>query len=498
MTSAKTYDILDAKRSKYWQLDVSDLEQRLDAEFYLPEHLALIRKIRDKGNAIPLGEIEIDGAYGILPGSDEYGQGNLPLVRGQDLEGVPMTRIPESAPLVPDSYYNRNRGTLRANEVLLLIKGATIDAPESVGIVSENWHHKAIANGSIYKFKVKVPHDPYYLSAFFGSKYGLFQKTRAIANTGIFYNDQDAIRNFLVPLPSPEIQRTIGNKIRKAERLRELAEENRSQCAEAICSFYGRIEGDSDNCLNWVPTQDVSSKRIDAWFHKRSYLRLSHWLENRPNILPVKHFCSIINKRANLNNWHAPVFDYYEISGINLQNGMAIPSTIAIEDAPSRAITEVQSGDLLVSTVRPNLKAIGQISANQENAAVASSGFCVLRAQNSIIGAYVRCCLIHEYGTAQLMRWNSGGTYPAIEQAVPLKVLIPYPGDEALIDTGQRAFNALSQDEDSLLLIKQAKKDIEALIDGTLDQDALLDEGTQIETWLREHPSPNTGETHHA
>ena len=172
MNSIKTYGVHGAKRNNCWQLSVSDLEQRLDAEFYLPEHLALVRKIRDTGTAISLGEIEIDGAYGILPGSDEYGQGTLPLVRGQDLNGAPMTRIPESAPLAPDSYYNRNRGTLRANEVLLLIKGATIDAPESVGIVSENWCHKAIANGSIYKFKVKEPHDPYYLSVFFGSKYG--------------------------------------------------------------------------------------------------------------------------------------------------------------------------------------------------------------------------------------------------------------------------------------------------------------------------------------
>jgi hypothetical protein len=103
---------------------------------------------------------------------------------------------------------------------MLLIKGATIGHPKSVGVVPETWSQRAIINGSIYKFGVRPPHDPYYVCAFFRTRFGLIQKVRAIANTGISYNDQQAIRDFVVPLPPPEVQQAIGAKMRRAAELK--------------------------------------------------------------------------------------------------------------------------------------------------------------------------------------------------------------------------------------------------------------------------------------
>lgn len=60
----------------------------------------------------------------------------------------------------------------------------------------------------------------------------LLQKTRAISNTGIYYNDKNSLENFLIPIPSPEIQKYIGDKVRRAEELREEAKKLKEEMAK--------------------------------------------------------------------------------------------------------------------------------------------------------------------------------------------------------------------------------------------------------------------------
>ena len=203
---------------KGWYVPRADVEPRLDAEYYLPEYIEMLRQLKATVATVPLAEIEIDGGYGTLPKSSEYGTGRLPLIRGMDLTGSELTDVPTTAPRVPDTYLRRRQARVEPNQIMLLIKGATIDAPQSVGVVSESWNADAIVNGSVYKFNVREPNDPYYICAYFGTPYGLMQKRRAIANTGINYNDQDAIRSFYVALPDVEIQNAIGDMLRESSR----------------------------------------------------------------------------------------------------------------------------------------------------------------------------------------------------------------------------------------------------------------------------------------
>lgn len=210
-------------RATPWRTDPAEIGPRLDAEFYLPEYRELVRRLRATGATRRLAEIERDGSYGILPDSDDYGAGDLPLVRGGDLDGFPLHGVPKTAPRVPAKYLASKRGRLRPSDVLLLIKGANIGEPESVGAVPSDWPHDAVVNGSVYKFAVLPPHDPFYVCAFMSTEWGLKQKIRAVANTGISYNDQEAIRDFVLFLPDPGLQREIGDRVSRAGALRRSA-----------------------------------------------------------------------------------------------------------------------------------------------------------------------------------------------------------------------------------------------------------------------------------
>lgn len=246
-----------------WYVKASEIGVRIDSEYYLPEYLDLLKHLEDQTGTVPLGQIELDGAYGVLPSSDEYAEDGIPLVRGMDLNGGVLARVPSTAPLVPTKYLARRRARIQPRQVLLLVKGATIAAPQSVSVSSDSWEREAIVNGSVYKFSVREPNDPYYVCAFLSSPFGLKQKLRAIANTGISYNDQDAIRNIRVALPDPSTQNSIGDMIRKSS-------ENQTQAESLMASANADVDALIDGKLDESRLLQ-ESRGIARWLEQHSH-----------------------------------------------------------------------------------------------------------------------------------------------------------------------------------------------------------------------------------
>jgi type I restriction enzyme, S subunit len=75
-------------------------------------------------------------------------------------------------------------------------------------------------------------------------------------------------------------------------------------------------------------------------------------------------------------------FIYIDIGSIDRENKcISTPERMLGQDAPSRARKVVQTGDVLVSTTRPNLNAVAMVP-DKFNDQIASTGFDVLRAPN--------------------------------------------------------------------------------------------------------------------
>jgi hypothetical protein len=237
-----------------------------------------------------------------------------------------------------------------------------------------------------------------------------------------------------------------------------------------------------------VDVTDIADSRLDAWFHQHAFLAADELLRRNANLIQVKSLCDLPKEAADFSKWPSDAFTYFEIGGLNAETGEAIPVELRPGEAPSRAKYLVVGGDVLVSTVRPNLRAIGQVSFRYSRA-VCSSGFCILRSEEPAIGAYVRMCLVQDAATMQLMRWNTGGTYPAIERSVPGLVLIPNLGQDRIREIGQDLLNANRHTEEVSECLRSAIADVEALVTGALDVAATVTEGDQIEHWLNESES---------
>ena len=94
-------------------------------------------------------------------------------------------------------------------------------------------------------------------------------------------------------------------------------------------------------------------------------------------------------------------------------------------DAPSRARRAFQKGDILLSTVRPNLKAFAYVDFEADQC-VASTGFAVLTPEK-INGKYLFYMLFEDYIGDQLKDAMSKAMYPSINRAdiENLRILLP-------------------------------------------------------------------------
>ena len=95
----------------------------------------------------------------------------------------------------------------------------------------------------------------------------------------------------------------------------------------------------------------------------------------------------------------------------------------AIDEAPSRAQQVLEKGDILVSTVRPNLQNIA-VNPYSEGNIVASTGFCVLRC-TKCLPEYIWGVVTSEAFTKAMCEQASGISYPAVRDNDILQYLVP-------------------------------------------------------------------------
>jgi type I restriction enzyme S subunit len=119
--------------------------------------------------------------------------------------------------------------------------------------------------------------------------------------------------------------------------------------------------------------------------------------------------------------------------------------------APSRARQLLAAGDVLVSTVRPNLNAVACVDA-QFDGAIGSTGFCVLRPVASRLASSY---LFHWTRTPEFIRdmtaKATGQSYPAVSDRVVKESSIPLPMKDGEPDLGeQRRIAAILDKADAL------------------------------------------------
>ena len=121
-------------------------------------------------------------------------------------------------------------------------------------------------------------------------------------------------------------------------------------------------------------------------------------------------------------------FVYIDLSSVDAAGKSIDKSkTIAIDNAPSRARQVVRAGDVLVSTVRPNLNGVARVPERFDRA-IASTGFCVLRSRPAVIDPqYLFNWVRSPVFVKNMTRLATGASYPAVSDAIVKASSIPLP-----------------------------------------------------------------------
>jgi type I restriction enzyme S subunit len=96
------------------------------------------------------------------------------------------------------------------------------------------------------------------------------------------------------------------------------------------------------------------------------------------------------------------------------------------KEAPSRARRIIRENDVIMSTVRPYLKAFALVPKKYDGQ-ICSTGFAVLRCKKKVLPYYLLSAIFSENVIRQCNAMMVGGQYPALNQSHVEKIKIPLP-----------------------------------------------------------------------
>lgn len=188
--------------------------------------------------------------------------------------------------------------------------------------------------------------------------------------------------------------------------------------------ILGTVLGWSDSADCRTVPRVEQAPRWDAGFHASLPLPIQRRIDAAlDDDVRLGDIAFISTERVDPRRSAEPTFSYIEISSVDASSLHATAKRVSREDAPSRARKRVRAGDVLVSTVRPERRAVAVVRAD-EDGAVATTGFAVLT-PTGIHPLVLAKLLQSDFVTAQLMRNNVGIAYPAIDESCLPSILLP-------------------------------------------------------------------------
>lgn len=153
-------------------------------------------------------------------------------------------------------------------------------------------------------------------------------------------------------------------------------------------------------------------------------------------------------------------FYYFDLSSVE-KGKISKPSEMMLfKNAPSRARRKFTQNDILMSTVRPNLKGIALVNFNEENV-VCSTGFAVLKAKKEQDSKFIYQYLFSPYVDKQINSLIVGSNYPALNNSDLEELFLLYPTNQIerkSITSVLEAFDIAIEATEKLITAKEKLK----------------------------------------
>ncbi len=455
----------------------SQLEDRLDAEFYNPQALKTVQKIDAHGKTQRLGQLIADGYRVVYHGTDSTtgiaDENLLPFLSPThiDDQGSIDFDSTEKLPIYYKDVYPK--GLAVTGELLIEVKGNV----SKVGVVPELFPRNLMISGSLYKASFKTTTNSRYVLAFLKSNHGQILKNRLTSNTIINYIAKDALYSIPLFVPSTEVQKYIGDKVRQAERLRAWA-----KVAESFVNQYHQALVPSQSNLDFAKKVRLvsparMSERLDAHFYPGvvdEYVRL-----HQGKFKSLGTLCTTIYNGQTQPETYG-LGSCKQITVTNLSSSFLGGIARDVE-APGKKEKFLKPYDILMCNAAHNKTYIGRdlTFVHSDAAILPSTEVMTIRVdRNQVPASYVRAYLLAKLGYVQIqstIRGITAHSYP--DDMALLDIYVPelaetfkgewFACDEKLALAGKAC-------EIATQLTNAAKHLVDALIDGQVNEAQLL------------------------
>lgn len=175
----------------------------------------------------------------------------------------------------------------------------------------------------------------------------------------------------------------------------------------------------------------------------------------------LKNVCDVNSESLGSVNYD--FINYIDIGSIT--NGSLQGVTKIIKDYPSRAKRVIAKNDILLSTVRPNLRNYAFINNDIENG-VCSTGLCVIRSKaQQCISKFIFYQIMSDSVTNYLVNSATGSQYPAVNSSIVGEIKIKIP----TLAKQQQIVNYCDNVSDMITKMEQQIQDSKTLMKQIMD-----------------------------
>lgn len=435
---------------------------RIDAEYYKPELLKLSSNLK-LNHCSKLHQIANVNGGKRLPKGEAFSVSGIPYIRVVDI-GNGFIADDNVAYICERIWEQIKRYDIREKDILVTIVGNT------VGLTGILDFDLGVANFTENCARIrdsKIPEG--FLLAFLISKYGQFQVLREKVGTSQPKLSLERLRKFIIPIFGNSILQEVDCLVKKSSDQQKLSKSLYIQAQELLEKELGldKLVLEKPKSYETSFSEVVNGGRVDGEFFHAKYTPILNSIINyKVGFSPLKSLVNIIQPNFKALNHKDEIFEYLEIGDVSILDGSYTTNLIDAIKLPANAKIKLSGGEVLVSQVRPTRGAIAIIDDELEKNTITSGAFFVFKMKEDIFREIIWLYLRIIKNVFE--KYCGGTSYPTIDGHYLANFPVPLFQNELSLKIKGLVIQSKQAKKESELLLAQAKKQVEDLIEGAI------------------------------
>ena len=320
--------------------------------------------------------------------------------------------------------------------------------------------------------------DKYFLYSVLKSNVALKQVIDITTGSTLPRIDSEDVLNILVPIPSPEIQKYIGDKVRRAEELREEAKRLKEE-AESLISNSINLERlvekvrDYKSKNNWVDSASISG-RIDGQYYINPITEINKYMKNIDMKLVVLRDIAEVRKGFSYSNESSNGVPYIRISDLDdLLIDYSKVVRIDNKTYQQKRNSQLKYFDLIMAITGATIGKVSVFYNKEIEKATLSADTAYVRFNNIEDSIAYLLYFKTVIGQLAITQGITGATNKHLAIEDIKNIVLPQFEDSIKKEVKNKIVQSMDNIYTSKQLIQEAKQDVEDLIEGKFDTSKL-------------------------